>query len=699
VDTDVDDVPDLSHLHASAQRIARLPSEERLRHVRTDHWIGYRRATEALQRLETVFAWPVKQRMPNLLLIGPTNNGKSMIIEKFRRTHPPLSHPGQEQIPVLAVQMPSEPSVLRFYIALLAAMGAPLRPRQRLAELEQVALTLLRQIGVRVLVIDELYNVLAGRGHTRREFLNLIRFLGNELRIPLVGVGTREAYLAIRSDDQLENRFEAAHPAPMGTRRAGLFTAGQLRRGAAVAPSLGHCHRGYGPLPADPQRRHDRRAHPPTDRCGRRGDRVRRGVDQPAHPAAGSVHRPDRATPVLRARTGMSATRRWPLHPPPGPVEALSSWLDRISRLYGLSRSELLRHNLGPASTQLASTDADDLDWNPPTAVLVALAERTGVPPGRLRWMTIAGWVPWLLDTTEPSDDQAAFDTYVRQHSVLLTPSEIKRREVHRWRPWLPAQPMRRVCPTCSADPNHGTDLTAGVPIMLSCATHGCWLMPEVDVAFAALLNDPLPSEPVNSQVAALDRRTHEGMTTGVVTLPRRRVHVGVWFRLLRTLLNEVSIAPSEVGARSKNALLQTWQTIDRPVRAGLTIWRPYEHLTWSAQQAMLHAAAAALHFIENGTLTARGTLGPLLVPEPYRAAYDGDRPMVDPWKRTTEEALAAIEAARTDPDTARQLLTMNTIASRTRSSFNNERRLLIDVGIPPQFLPNHRELGRTDLT
>jgi hypothetical protein len=38
--------------------------------------------------------------------------------------------------------------------------------------------------------------------------LNLLRFLGNELKIPLVGVGTRDAYLAIRSDDQLENRFE-----------------------------------------------------------------------------------------------------------------------------------------------------------------------------------------------------------------------------------------------------------------------------------------------------------------------------------------------------------------------------------------------------------------------------------------------------------------------------------------------------------
>jgi hypothetical protein len=146
--------------------------------------------------------------MPNLLLLGPTNNGKSMIVDKFRRTHPPVSHPDHEQIPVLAMQMPSEPSVIRFYVALLAALGAPLRPRQRLAELEQVALSLLRAVGVRVLVVDELHNVLAGRGDVRREFLNLIRFLGNELRIPLVGVGTREAYLAIRSDDQLENRFE-----------------------------------------------------------------------------------------------------------------------------------------------------------------------------------------------------------------------------------------------------------------------------------------------------------------------------------------------------------------------------------------------------------------------------------------------------------------------------------------------------------
>lgn len=200
---------DLTHLHHAAQPLAMLPAAQRIRHVRADRWIGYPQALAVIEQLEVLLAWPDRGRMPNMLLAGPTNNGKSMIIEKFRRAHPPVSVPDREQIPVLCVQMPSEPSVSRFYVALLAALGAPLRPHRRVHELEQLALTLLRATGVQMLVIDELHNLLAGRDGVRREFLNLLRYLGNELRMPLVGVGTREAYLAIRADAQLENRF---HP-------------------------------------------------------------------------------------------------------------------------------------------------------------------------------------------------------------------------------------------------------------------------------------------------------------------------------------------------------------------------------------------------------------------------------------------------------------------------------------------------------
>ncbi|WP_288782478.1 TniB family NTP-binding protein [uncultured Kocuria sp.] len=226
-------IPDLTHLHPSAQATARLPVVERVHRIRADRWIGYPKAIEAVGRLETLLTWPRKQRMPNLLLVGPTNNGKSMIIERFRRQHLPTTEPDREHIPVLCVQMPSEPSPLRFYTAILAALGAPLRPRPRVIELERLALTLLREVGVQILVIDELHNVLAGRGDVRREFLNLLRFLGNELRIPLVGVGTREAYLAVRSDDQLENRFE---PFVLPTWEAGEEARSLLASFAAAFP-------------------------------------------------------------------------------------------------------------------------------------------------------------------------------------------------------------------------------------------------------------------------------------------------------------------------------------------------------------------------------------------------------------------------------------------------------------------------------
>ena len=223
----------LGHLRESVRPLTVLDDAERIRLIRSERWIGYPQARTVIDHLETLLSWPDRQRMPNLLLLGPTNNGKSMIVEKFRRGHPAVAEPERERIPVLCVQMPSEPSVLRFYIALLAALGAPLQPRRRLADVEQIALKLLRVTGVRVLVIDELHNVLAGQGNSRREFLNLLRFLGNELRIPIVGVGTREAYLAVRSDDQLENRFE---PVVLPLWNTGADTLSLLASFAAALP-------------------------------------------------------------------------------------------------------------------------------------------------------------------------------------------------------------------------------------------------------------------------------------------------------------------------------------------------------------------------------------------------------------------------------------------------------------------------------
>ncbi|WP_186650469.1 TniB family NTP-binding protein [Fluviispira vulneris] len=200
----------LEHLIPQMRKIVLLPNEERIAHIRADRWIGYSKAQEAISKLQKLIDHPKRQRMPNLLIVSPTNNGKSMIIEKFKRMHKIISCENipKEIIPIVALQMPSDPTIARFYSMLLYNLGAPVTMKCKVADLEHVALKLLKQLSTRMIIIDELHNILAGRINVQREFLNLIRFIGNELQIPIVCLGIREAYLAIRTDDQLENRFE-----------------------------------------------------------------------------------------------------------------------------------------------------------------------------------------------------------------------------------------------------------------------------------------------------------------------------------------------------------------------------------------------------------------------------------------------------------------------------------------------------------
>src|SRR5450631_2620443 len=56
----------------------------------------------------------------------------------------------------------------------------------------------------------EIQHVLAGPLLKQRQFLNVIKHLGNELQIPIVAAGTQDAFNAIQTDPQLANRFEPA---------------------------------------------------------------------------------------------------------------------------------------------------------------------------------------------------------------------------------------------------------------------------------------------------------------------------------------------------------------------------------------------------------------------------------------------------------------------------------------------------------
>jgi hypothetical protein len=232
---------------------------------------------------------------------------------------------------------------------------------------------------------------------------------------------------------------------------------------------------------------------------------------------------------------------------------------------------------------------------------------------------------------------------------------------------------------------------------MIGCVEHECRLQDASTVRLAAALGREQPRPvPVGEPLAALDRYTHQALTTGRVTLPGRSVHAGVWFRLLRALLDEVSLALTTRGKHGRTTLEQIWRATGRPERAGLSVWQPYEQLDWATQEAMLHAAATALQLAAEGRITARGVLGSAVQPAAALHVYDGDRPAPcqTAWQEAMTEVEAAIIQARTDRDTARQLLALLTIGCRTRDRFEQERAFLFGIGIPAEFLPRAVELG-----
>lgn len=200
----------LSHLIKNAAQATTLSPDERIAYIRSPRWIGYGRAKVLLDCLEDLMIYPKKHRMPNMLIVGDTNNGKSMIVNRFASKHPAYDCPDEETIhvPVLVIESPPVPSESRLYDKILTKLFAPHRINDKPQKKQGDVIKLLTKIGTRMLLIDEVHNLLAGSSSKQREYLNVIKELGNELQIPIVGAGIKDALRAVNTDPQLGNRFE-----------------------------------------------------------------------------------------------------------------------------------------------------------------------------------------------------------------------------------------------------------------------------------------------------------------------------------------------------------------------------------------------------------------------------------------------------------------------------------------------------------
>jgi len=187
-----------------------LSPEERINAAQDDIWVGYTRAQQSLQTLSDLLAHPRTLRMPNILLVGESGNGKSTIVNRFRQLHPVLVQTGGEPVaPVVTMIMPTEPNESRFWTDLLHSLKISHRDNDPVQRKKNQAHSVLTYVQCRILIIDEIHNALFGHARQQRHFLGVLKNLSNDLKLSIVAVGTRDAIRTLHTDTQLSSRFES----------------------------------------------------------------------------------------------------------------------------------------------------------------------------------------------------------------------------------------------------------------------------------------------------------------------------------------------------------------------------------------------------------------------------------------------------------------------------------------------------------
>lgn len=200
----------MKHLAPKTQALVDADYDTRIADLRTKKWIGYTTANKILDKMEDLLNHPKTHRMPNLLIKSDTNNGKSFLLKRFQKAHPSYEDETSQKlvIPVVSIEIPSDPSPDVIYSLILQALYIPYRESYKKEVKSRKVFDAFARFKIRMLIIDELHVLMNTTKLKKAQLLDTLKYIGNKTEAVIVGAGTLEAHTAIVSDGQLANRFE-----------------------------------------------------------------------------------------------------------------------------------------------------------------------------------------------------------------------------------------------------------------------------------------------------------------------------------------------------------------------------------------------------------------------------------------------------------------------------------------------------------
>lgn len=197
------------HITPQFRDVMQKSDLDRLAFLDEPRWIDYQAANNLMDILNGLLRKPERPRMPNLMLVGESNTGKTTVVTRFKELsgQPYISDDAVSVRPVICAEV-HKPDERELYNAILREFWAPHNPVAPLEKLRHQAIHLLRDARTRMLILDEVHTINNGSAAKRMDVMNELKMLSNILHIPLVLVGTRTALQLLVLDSQYSSRFE-----------------------------------------------------------------------------------------------------------------------------------------------------------------------------------------------------------------------------------------------------------------------------------------------------------------------------------------------------------------------------------------------------------------------------------------------------------------------------------------------------------
>lgn len=200
------------HLSESAAVKMTLTDDERLFHLKQKDWVPYRKAGDLLDKWTDLIRMPSQPHLPNMLVASEPRNGKTSLIQQFNRLQMPEDEDfGQNKvcpisIPVLYIQAQPNFDERAFCHAILARLFEPHLPKESISLKRNRTISSLRRLDLGMIMIDDIDHFLMSNNEQGAN-LDVLKYLGTELEIPIVGMGTKKAIRAIQTDVELASHF------------------------------------------------------------------------------------------------------------------------------------------------------------------------------------------------------------------------------------------------------------------------------------------------------------------------------------------------------------------------------------------------------------------------------------------------------------------------------------------------------------